>query len=208
LAAGIRRSRRFAACSSIGPADVALRATRALYGGRQGLLHTALPRPSSLDAEESPPEQTGAGQLKEAEKILGLLLVPGHEATAPHEPGKEPLDVPATAVAAERTPVLRLATARRVVWRDHLDVSFGELGIQPVAVVGHVADEAFGQSSYEAALERIDDELALSSLTTRNPAGDWKTVAVCHCHDLGRFATSSSPNQSAPLLAPAWVPST
>ena len=52
------------------------------------------------------------------------------------------------------------------------------------------------------------DELALSSLTTRNPHGDWKTVAVCHCHDLGRFATTSSPNKSAPLLAPAWVPST
>jgi hypothetical protein len=41
------------------------------------------------------------------------------------------------------------------------------------------------------------------ALTTRNPDGDRKTMAVCHCHDLGRFAASSFPNQKTPFFAPA-----
>ncbi len=32
-------------------------------------------------------------------------------------------------------------------------------------------------------------------------------MAICHCHDLGRFAASSPPNKRAPFFfAPAWLP--
>jgi hypothetical protein len=49
--------------------------------------------------------------------------------------------------------------------------------------------------------------LRFMALTTRNPDGDRKTIAVCHRHDLGRFAASSFPNKRAPFFAPAWLPS-
>ena len=45
------------------------------------------------------------------------------------------------------------------------------------------------------------------ALTTSNPSGDRKAIAVCHCHDLGRLAASSLSNARSPFLAPAWVPS-
>ena len=76
-----------------------------------------------------------------------------------------------------------------------------------VAVVGPVTDDALWQPRYESRPEGIEDEGGFMLLTTRNPDSDRKTVAVCHGHDLGRFAASSSSNQSAPLFAPAWLPS-
>ena len=55
--------------------------------------------------------------------------------------------------------------------------------------------------------ERVVDERDFISLTTRNPHGDRKTMAVRHCHELGRFAASSDSNKRTPLFAPAWEPS-
>ena len=90
---------------------------------------------------------------------------------------------------------------------DHLDAELGELGIEWVTVVGFVADQARRQLLYESSSEGVDNEFLLISLTTCNPDGERKAIAVCHCHDLGRLAASSDPNKSAPLFAPAWEPS-
>ena len=88
-----------------------------------------------------------------------------------------------------------------------LDAQLLELGVESVAVVRAVADEAQREGFQESSAKRVVDELRFSSLTRRNPDGDRKTMAVCHCHDLGRFAAASFPNIKAPLFAPAWVPS-
>lgn len=116
--------------------------------------------------------------------------------------------MPAPLVAAQLPEVLRLPLSLRVVRRDHLDAHLRELGVKRVAVVRGVADQLLWQRVDEASVQRFDDELLLISLTTRNPNGDRKARAVCHCHDLGRLAAASSPNKSAPLFAPAWEPST
>jgi hypothetical protein len=146
--------------------------------------------------------------LDEAEEVLGLALVAVHEPPASHHPGEQPLDVPAATVAPELAEILRLPPPARMMRRDHLDTHRRELRVERVAVVGGVADELLGELLDEARLQRFDDELLLISLTTRNPNGDRKARAVCHCHDLGRLAAASSSNQRAPLFAPAWEPST
>ena len=146
-------------------------------------------------------------ELQEAEEIFGLPLVACDEPPRSHQPGEESFDQPTSAVATKRAAILRFSSTARVVRRDHLNASSRELGIQRIAVVGHVADEFFRQRSDEASVQSLDDELLLISRTTRNPTGDRKTMAVCHRHDLGRFAASSLPNKSAPLFAPAWEPS-
>jgi hypothetical protein len=92
--------------------------------------------------------------------------------------------------------------------RNHFDAQRTQLRIERIAVVGLVADEKPRQLLYEPLLERVDDELLLIALTTRNPDGDRKAMAVCHCHDLGRLAAASVSNLKTPLFAPAWVPST
>jgi hypothetical protein len=91
--------------------------------------------------------------------------------------------------------------------RDQLYVHLAQFDIEPIVVIGTVADESFRKLFYESRSERLKDELRFMSLTTRNPDGDRKTMAVCHCHDLGRFAASSFPNQKTPFFAPAWLPS-
>ena len=136
-----------------------------------------------------------------------MVLVARDEAAKAHHPREEALDVPSPAVSSEGSTVLRQSFPRRVVRCDHLDAKLCELRIEAVAVVRAVADEAFRKSLQESSVKGVEDELRFASLTRRNPDGDRKTIAVCHCHDLGRLAAASFPNIKAPLFAPAWVPS-
>jgi len=111
--------------------------------------------------------------------------------------------VPAPLVPAKGSTILRHAVPPRMVRRDHLDTHLLELCVEWIAVVRLVTDEAFRELLQESGSERLEDEFRFMSLTTRNPDGDRKTMAVCHCHDLGRFAASSFPNQKTPFFAPA-----
>jgi hypothetical protein len=61
---------------------------------------------------------------------------------------------------------------------NHLDTHLLELGVQLVAVVGSVTDQAFGDGFQESRLQGLRDELRFMALTTRNPDGDRKTMAV------------------------------
>jgi hypothetical protein len=88
--------------------------------------------------------------------------------------------------------------------RDELGAQLElELLVESVAVVSLVADQDVRGFFNEARVEGVDDELALMSCTACSPGGDRKAIAVCHCHDLGRFAAASDPNIKAPLFAPA-----
>jgi hypothetical protein len=135
------------------------------------------------------------------------MLVAGDNSTKAHHPGEEPFDVPATAVPAQRSTVLRLVSAIASVRRNHFDPALGELCVERVTVVGLVADQLFGELVEEGSVECVGDEERFMALTTRNPDGDRKAMAVCHRHDLGRFAASSNSNLKTPLFAPACVPS-
>jgi len=148
-----------------------------------------------------------ATELHEAEEVVGVVLVARDEAPKVRQPREESLHVPATAVATQGTPVLGLAFAVGVMRRDHLHAKLSQLGVEWIAVVGAISDETRGQRFHESGSEGVLDEPDLMALTTANPDGDRKAIAVCHCHDLGRLATSSSSNQSAPFFAPAWLPS-
>jgi len=127
----------------------------------------------------------------------------GDEAAGGQEPREEPLEVPAPLVATQGATILSEVDTAGVMRSDHLDAERFQLGVQRIAVVGAVADEASRQVLQEALLERFDDEFRFIALTTRNPDGDRKAMAVCHCHDLGRLAASSFANKSTPFFAPA-----
>jgi len=135
------------------------------------------------------------------------MLVTGHDSAEAQYPGKEAFDVPATSVTPQLSPILGLGLTVRTVGRDQLDATLGKLRIEPIAIVRLVADELVRQLLYESRVERFEDELRFMTFTARNPDGDRKAMAVCHCHDLGRFAAASDSNRKAPLFAPAWLPS-
>jgi len=135
------------------------------------------------------------------------MFVASDEATEAQQPREKALDVPLPPIPAQRSTVLSRNPLRDSVGRDHFDSQASHFAIERVAVVGAIADQSPGYSSYESVLDCGDRELRFMSLTTRNPDGDRKTVAVCHCHDLGRLAASSCSNSRAPFFAPAWEPS-
>jgi hypothetical protein len=131
------------------------------------------------------------------------MFVASDEAAKAQKPSEEALDVPAAPVPPKCSTVLRLGPTGRLVRRDQLDAALSELCIQPVAVIRAIADQLLGQLVHEPRFERVDDELRFMPLTTCSPHGDWKAMAVCHCHDLGRFAAASNSNLKTPLFAPA-----
>src|SRR5207245_6445425 len=157
---------------------------------------------------EPAPEETGASEAHEPEEILRARLPAVQQVAVAEQRGEEPLDQPASFVAVAKPPtVLRLNRSGRQVGCDHLDTALGQLGVERVAVVGAVPDQLLRKCTDETRFQGVDDELRFMSRTTRNPTGDRKAIAVCHCHDLGRFAASSDTNQRTPLFAPAWEPS-
>lgn len=154
---------------------------------------------------QPPQEENEAAEVHESLKVCDSFLPSRHESPKAHEPREEAFDLPAMAIAVEPSRVLGgRALSPRAVGGNELDTELElQLGVERVAVVGLVADQDFRDFFGESSVEGVDDELAFMSLTARNPGGERKAMAVCHCHDLGRFAASSDPNIKTPLFAPA-----
>ena len=125
------------------------------------------------------------------------------------EPREQSFDFPAPSVSSQRPAVLGCGSlAAPSVRTDHLDPTFAPQPIvERIAVVGSIADEAFGIVGKETSVECVFDESDLMGRSTRDPGGDRKTRAVCNCHDLGPLPTLRLPDGEAPFLAPAKVPS-
>ncbi len=126
--------------------------------------------------------------MKHTCEVIERVFVASDEAAEVLKPGKEPFDFPAASIATKRPAILRTILASAPVWRNHLDSGFGKLVIQFFRVISFVtnqplygfSDEDFGQSF-------LDQNHFMWSSTFR-ANGDRKTVAVCHCHDLGPLA--------------------
>ena len=83
-----------------------------------------------------------AADVDKAEEVFDVVFPAGGEATESGHPGKEPLHLPSSSVAVQFSTVLRDAFASASIRRDQLDaVAFGEMAVEPVRVVGLVADE-------------------------------------------------------------------
>src|SRR5208283_3584268 len=88
-----------------------------------------------------PEQQVEAGEMHEAEEVLDMVLPSGDQAPEGVHPGQESFHLPTSAVAAQLTAILRLTSAP-AVGSDQFDAVFsGELFVEPVRVVGFVADE-------------------------------------------------------------------
>ena len=133
-----------------------------------------------------------------------MAFVAGDEATEVVQPGEEAFDLPAAAIAPEGAAVLRDVDAVRAVGGDELDPALGPQSfIEPIAVVGAVADQAPRGAGGEERVERGVDEGDLIRRSTADGYADRNTSAVCHCHDLGPLATPRGADRGAPFFAPA-----
>ena len=108
-----------------------------------------------------PEHKVKAGEVYETEEVLDVVFPAGHKATEVVHPGEEPFDLPPPAVAAQLASILGLASAP-AVGSDQFDaVRGGELFVEPVGVVGFVADEPGGELVQEACGQNLFHKLAL-----------------------------------------------
>jgi hypothetical protein len=101
-----------------------------------------------------------ASELEHADEVLDVAFPSGHEAPRVVEPGEEALDDPPALIAAEHPPILRRWTdAVMAMRRNELDAEGRpQLGVERVAVVRAVANQARRIGGDEPVVERRGDE--------------------------------------------------
>jgi len=123
------------------------------------------------------------------------------------QPCEEAFNLPAAAVTSQRAAILRFAPFLPVRG-NHFDAPvLFQLGIKLVTVVSLVADQAAGQLIGEGVVQSLFHQSHLMRRRACHVKGERKTSSVCHCHDLGTFATLGFTNGTAPFFAGANVPS-
>ena len=97
--------------------------------------------------------------MDKAQIIERMAFIADDEPPEVAQPGKETLNLPATAVAAQGAAILGLgAFAVASVGRNHLDPKPGQRYVEAIRVIGAVADEPYGHVRYEAGIERGGDK--------------------------------------------------
>jgi hypothetical protein len=151
-------------------------------------------------------QNNNTGKVEKRFEIVAMVFVPHHQSTVILQPGEQSFNFPPPLVAPQRPSVLRLAPLL-AVWRDHFDSSLFKPLIKRVRVVGFVADQALWVFVEEARVERLLNQLGLVRRSTLDAYGDRKTIAVCHCHDLGALAALGFADVRPPFFAGAKLPS-
>jgi hypothetical protein len=124
------------------------------------------------------------------------------------QPGKQPLDLPATFVAAQSSAVLRCSFLPiRLVRRNHLDTLFAQLFIERVGVISFVSNQPLREFRGKALNESFSDKGDFMRRSRLCVDREWKTSRVCHCHELRAFAPLGLSHFCAPFLATMNVPS-
>ena len=153
-------------------------------------------------------QKDDAGEVHEAEEIVGVKLVACDQAAEVEEPREEALDLPSPPVAPKCATVLGVLPATVAAVRcNQLDAPLPQSLIEWITVVGPIREELLGQLVEEALVKRRLDQLHFMRRSTVDPNGERKTKAVCHCHDLGPFPFLGVSDARPPFLAPAKEPS-
>lgn len=155
-----------------------------------------------------PEHQVEAGKVDEAEEVLDVVLPTGNEASEVMHPGKQSFHFPATAVTAQFPSILALASALSVGCDQFDGIFLGELFVEPIGVVGFVADEPGGQFVEETSGKNLFHKLALGWRSALHRYGERKTVTCGDSDDLCALAAAGGADAEAPFLALANVAST
>jgi hypothetical protein len=155
-----------------------------------------------------PEQDDRRGKVQESLEIVGVELVAGDQAAEVEEPGEKTLDLPTSAVAAKLPSVLGRHLPIGFVRCDELEAALlHQTFVELVAVIGLVANEAFGLLVDEHLVESLLDQGHFVRASAFNPKGERKASAVCDCHDLGALAFLGFPDAGPPFLAPEKEPS-
>jgi len=130
------------------------------------------------------------------------------EAAGIFQPGKEPLNFPSPGISSEFPPILGGGFFPvRSMGRNQADSSFAKSRIKSIIIVCLITNDSSWRSADETVIKGPFSQFAFVNRGCRNMKGDRKTMAVCHCHDLGPFPALRRSNIWTPLFAPAKVAS-
>ena len=141
--------------------------------------------------------------MEHCKEVFSMVFPPSNEAPRVVQPGKESLDLPAAAIAAQGAAVLRRRIhAAHVVGRDQFDaVAVAQLPIQSFAIVGPVPDHFRREFREEALLECRLAQFRFMRRSAGDADGDRKTMAGDDRHDFTAFSSASRADSRAPFLA-------
>lgn len=115
-----------------------------------------------------------------------MALVAGDNPPEVVQPGEQPFEFPPTPIAPQCATIRRRVAPRRPMGRDpHDAVLHLQARIQPIAVVGAIADHAVHRGARHKHVQCAFHQRHFMRRSTRDPDGDRKTIAVCNGHDLG-----------------------
>ena len=154
-----------------------------------------------------PEQENGASEQNEASEVICVMFVSNDQSAEVLKPSEKPFDLPAAPVPTKRSTVLGRCDSVSPMRSDHLDAPGSERFVQPVAVVGPIADQTFGLLSNEAMLKGGVDEPDLVRGSTLDVTGDRKTRTVCHGHEFRALAPLGLSHTAPPFFATTKVPS-
>jgi hypothetical protein len=144
--------------------------------------------------------------VDKAEKVLDVVFPSGDKSSEVLHPGKEPLDLPSSAITARLASILSSEFAATPIGRDQLDTVFAlELAIERVRVVGLVADEPGRELVEKASGKNLFHKLALGRRSALDRYGERKTVTSGDSDDLRPLAATGRADGEAPFFALAKV---
>lgn len=140
-------------------------------------------------------EQHGNGcELHKPQKVGGVIFPTNQEPSFPLEPRKEPLREPSTLIAPEMAPVLGLEFAGGAMRRDHVDAVLLEIVIEPVAIVGAIADEMFGLGLQHVEVETELHQRHFMMIRGMRTDRERQPMAIDNREDLHAFTTAGFPD--------------
>jgi hypothetical protein len=144
-----------------------------------------------------PQEDDGAGKMHRADQVFQRVFPAYGKSAAVLEPREETFYLPASAIATES--ILGMVLSVATMGSAHLHSSLGQFPIEPVEIIGVVPDEASQGFGDDDLCQGLLDQGYLVRRSRFCTNGDRKTTAICHCHDLGPFATLGLPTPGLTL---------
>src|SRR5688572_4755938 len=124
------------------------------------------------------------------------------------QPGKQTLNLPASFVSPQDSPILRgRFLAVGFVRCNHLNSLLLQTCIERVTIIRSVTNQSFGHFFDEPLIQSVFHQRHFMRRSTSNGYGERKTSAICHCHELCTFAPLGFSHLSAPFLAITKLPS-
>lgn len=146
-------------------------------------------------------QQDDAADVDEAEEILCVSFPSCRQASPALEPGEQAFDLPTPLVAAQLSTVL-LAPAVSLLRRDEVNATFSEeTRLQRSTIPRLVGDQSRRQFVHESSVDSSLGEHTVESVSRGNIDSEWKTIAVCNCHEFRRPTGAADPDAGPPFFA-------